>query len=667
MRRSLIPAALSALVVLSLLASQSGAAERGKVAARAAYEPQKIDPRQPRGKFVPGEVLVKFRAGVARGVERAVHTAVGSRVLSRIGGSLGIDHVRLGRGLTVAAAVQRYAANPLVEYAEPNYYRFPTPFTPNDPSYASLWGLDNTNQAHPVADPPPATAQGTTDADMDVAEAWDTEKGDPNVIVAVLDSGVDTGHADLRANLWTNPGEIPGNMIDDDFNGKADDMFGWDFAQNDNTLLDPATIAGYEHGTHVAGTIAAVTQNGTGISGVCGGDGTANSGCKIMVLKFMEPIDTDFDTIPDTMAGETAAELQAITYARQMGADVINASYGGPSWLNSERTAIQQAGSASDVLFVAAAANDSLDNDVLSAFDVNMDGFFDIFAPAYPASYNLPTVLSVAASNHHDEYGYATGCEASPLFEKWECGFTNWGRYSVDVAAPGVDILSTVPLASGSYATFDGTSMATPHVAGVAGRVQARDLALNGGMDTLTAVEIKNMIMSSVDTADQFGTPLDLNNSMATPLMGAEVTGKFTRTSGRVNGLDALSGSTANASPNHDGDIPGAAGMSRSKVTGSLAWPGDVSDVRKKKLARGKTYRITLIVPSGRDYDLFLYKATTKEIWQPSGVIRVSARGGAADETFTYKPGSTKTFFIQTTTWFSNGSYTLKVVCIANC
>jgi subtilisin family serine protease len=651
----LIPAALSALLLASLFALPSIASDRGRAAAQTARRPQKVDPSQPRGQFVSGEVLVKFRSGVARGVERAAHAAVGARVLTRIAGGLGVDHVRLPRGLTVAEAVSRYSANPLVEYAEPNFYRLPT-FTPNDPSYTSLWGLNNTGQAHPIADPPPPTASGTTDADMDVAEAWDDEKGDPSVVIAVIDSGVDTVHLDLAGNLWENPGEIPGNMTDDDMNGKIDDVNGWDFAENDAGLLGPSTALGYDHGTHVSGTIAAVTNNATGVSGVCGGDaGAAEAGCSIMVLKFMDDlVDIDGDGFND-MVGTLSAELAAIAYARQKGAHIINASYGGPSWTNSEREAIRLAGVNNDILFVAAAANDSLDNDTASAFDVDMDGFPDVFSPAYPASYNLSRILSVAASNHNDEYGYATGCATS--FGKPACAFTNFGRYSVDVAAPGVDILSTTP--SNTYSTFDGTSMAAPHTAGVAGLLQAQD-------SLRTALTLKNLIMAAANTTEDDGvTPLDLNTSMNTALSATKVTGKFTRTSARVNANDAVDfvGTPPNGSAVHDGDIPGAKGM-KGKATGSVAWPGDVNDVKKKKLVKGEKYRITLVVPSGRDYDLYLYKADAKEIWQPPAVIKGAFQAGAADETFTYKPGSTKTFFIHVTTWFSNGNYTLKVTCL---
>jgi subtilisin family serine protease len=659
-RRSLIPAALSALVVVSLIAPQSGAADRGQAAPQGARRPERAA-YQARGEFVPGEVLVKFKAGVTRAVERATHNAVGARVLNRITGGLGIDHLRLPRGLTVADVVRRYEANPLVEYAEPNFYRYPTQF-PDDAEYPNLWGLNNDGLTpHLISDPPPDTSTGTLDADMDVAEAWETEKGDPNVIVAVLDSGLDISHPDLSGNLLVNAAEATGDPgVDDDSNGCIDDVHGCDTTTVPafgTSLLGPSTAVGYEHGTHVAGTIAAVTNNTIGVSGVCGGDGNATApepGCSILTVKVMEPIcDDGFGN--DAMCARDSSIVRGINYARRMEAHIINASFGGPGYSKSIREAIRLAGVKSDILFVAAAGNESLD--------------LDTFPFSYPAGYNLPHILSVAASNHHDEYGYRTGCVEDPFreFEPWECAFTNFGRYSVDVAAPGVDILSTVPGAT-PYMTFNGTSMAAPHVAGVAGLLLSQD----GARSALTT---KNIIMTTADTHDATGTTrLPLNTEMPTSLVGGTVPGKFTRRSARVNANDAVDFVVGSPLPNgsslHDGDIPGAKNMSKAKVPGSLAWPGDVNDVWKKKLLKGKTYRITLVVPAGRDYDLFLLKPApgTVEIWQTGTLIKASVTERAgADETFTFKPSVTKVFFIHLSTWFSNGGYTLKVKCIKNC
>jgi subtilisin family serine protease len=659
LRRSLIPAALSALMVVSLLASQSGAAGDGEAAPQARGRPEKAG-YDARGAFVPGEILVKFRSGVSRGAERAAHAAMSARVLQRIRGGLGIDHVRLPRGLTVADAVRRYSASPLVEYAEPNFYRFPAAFTPNDTSYNNLWALNNTAQQHPISDPAPATAAGTSDADMDVDEAWDTEKGDPGVIVAVLDSGVDTTHGDLTANLWVNSAEAAGTPgFDDDVNGRVDDVNGFDFAENDNGLLGPSTALGYDHGTHVAGTIAGVTNNSTGVSGVCGGNGgvvPSEPGCSIMVLKFMDDlVDVDGNGSLD-MVGPLSSELAGIAYARTMGADIINGSFGGPSWTNSEREAIRLAGVNSDILFVAAAANDSLDNDMSLCLGPSC-------APAYPASYNLPHILAVAASNHHDEYGYFTGCNLAG-FTKPQCAFTNFGASSVDVAAPGVDILSTVP--GNAYATFNGTSMAAPNTAGVAGLLLSQDGSLN-------ALALKNIIMATADTTKADGvTPLALQNSMNTALFATERTGQFTRTRARVNANDAVDfvGTAANGSAVGDSNIPGI-GMSGSQLTGQpLGWPGDVNDVRKKKLTGGNTYRITLVVPSGKDFDVFLLKPDTKDIWQPGKFAKSPGylKGTGGDETFTFKPSATKSYYLHVSWWFGgNGNYTLKVVCIKSC
>ena len=218
----------------------------------------------------------------------------------------------------------------------------------------------------------------------------------------------------------------------------------------------------------MSGIIAAEQDNAIGISGVC-------PACKIMPIRFGFTL---------------SSEIEAIDWAIDHGADVINASYGGAPWNKSERNAIKKAGQAG-VLFVVAAGNNAADNDVATFNGGSM------ISPNFPASYELDTILAVAASNHKDEYGYFTGC-AINISTRAGCSFTSFGRTSVDVAAPGTDILSTVVPGEGTqgtsqeYDTYNGTSMATPMVAGIAGSVKAEN-------PTYSPTKIKNAIMNSVE------------------------------------------------------------------------------------------------------------------------------------------------------------------------
>src|SRR5947208_14238575 len=227
------------------------------------------------------------------------------------------------------------------------------------------------------------------------------------------------------------------------------------------------------HGTHVAGIIAAEQENGEGISGVC-------PGCRIMALRI--------GTATSITLGN---ELKAINYAIRNHADVINLSLGDPVWSKAERAAIARAGKAG-ILVVVAAGNSSMDNDI--DFYEHPNGQPPSWAPSYPASYTLNNILSVAASNDRDQYGYVSQCQG--VIPLWECAFTSWGHDSVDVAAPGVDILSTLKMGQSqgtnpNYEYFDGTSMAAPMVAGIAGLVRSEH-------PLYPAVQIKNAIMHSV-------------------------------------------------------------------------------------------------------------------------------------------------------------------------
>jgi subtilisin family serine protease len=598
-----------------------------------------LDLASSQAQYVPGELMVGFRATAERGAVRRANVRVGARVSQRFP-AFRMQLVKLPRGLAVSDAARRYRRDPAVSFAEPNYLRYPTA-VPTDALFSDLWGLNNTGQLHAVSDTEldgddTATLQlGTTDADIDAPEAWDFQTGN-GTVVAVIDSGFDVSHPDLSGQLWTNPDDTQdGN--DNDGNGKTDDVNGWDFGDNDATLLGSTPFLGYDHGTHVAGTIAAVQDdNGTndGIVGVC-------PNCKIMALKIARDSDGAFSL---------SAEIAALAYAKSKGAKIANMSLGGPGWSMAEREAIRTSG----LLAVVSAGNESLDNDMALASDLDGDGYWDIASPSYPAAYTLPNVLTVGASNHNDENGYSTECHALG-FSKPQCAFTNWGHDSVDVSAPGADITSTVPGAG--WETWDGTSMAAPHVAGIAALVLAQN-------PTFSVAQLKNGVMRSVEKPPILTT---MYMAPAPGLTGARwKMGTFTRTSGRVNALNALTASSANATPLTDGNVDGAKTMSTAKVFGTVAWPGDVNDVRKRKLTRGRTYRFTLVVPAGKDYDLYVWKPGAKEVWQPNKFLRGSAHAGAADEVVKFRARSTGVYYIQVSTWlFKSGRYTLKFARLA--
>jgi len=258
--------------------------------------------------------------------------------------------------------------------------------TPNDPFFSNLWGLHNTGQSV-------NGTSGTAGADMDGPEAWDVAQGSNTFVIAVIDTGVDYNHPDLSGNIWANPGEVAGNGLDDDQNGYVDDLRGWDFVDDDN---DPMDVVG--HGTHVAGTIAAVGNNNIGVTGVCWQ-------AKIMPVRALDAFG----------AGTDADIIAAIGYAVTKGAKVINASFGGPDYSQAQYDALANANSAG-VLFVVAAGNEGANNDT---------------TPSYPASYNLPNIISVAATDQNDNLS----------------NFSNYGATSVHVAAPGENIYSTFPAA----------------------------------------------------------------------------------------------------------------------------------------------------------------------------------------------------------------------------
>ena len=337
---------------------------------------------QARPEYVPGEALVKYKSFVSASSIKESQAQFGIMTIRKFK-YIGVRHVKLPEDLSVEDAIEIYKSDPNVEYAEPNYYRYATFTTPDDTYFERLWGLNNTGQSV-------NGTFGTADADIDAPEAWDIATGSSDVIIAVMDSGVAYNHQDLIGNIWSNTDETL-NGIDDDGNGKIDDVRGWDFVDGDNNPMDSN-----DHGTHAAGTIAAKGNNATGITGVCW---TA----KIMPLRFMNAFGS----------GSVTDAILAIDYAKKNGARIINASYGSTTYSQSEKDAISNAGSAG-ILFVAAAGNDGTDNDTTHN---------------YPSDYDLTNIISVAATDQYDNL--------------WL--FSNYGAVSVDVGAPGKNIYSTQP------------------------------------------------------------------------------------------------------------------------------------------------------------------------------------------------------------------------------
>ena len=338
--------------------------------------------------MVPGQVIVKYEETMGSSEQAALRRQENLEKKMDLG-LINAEVVKV-EGQSVGQAIRDLNARADVEYAEPNFRVYPTGFA-DEPSFSKLWGLHNTGQ----------TIDGSTgmaNVDINAREASARTQGSPTLEVAVIDDGVDFSHPDLSARRWVNPGETPNNGVDDDANGYVDDVNGWDFCHRDNTVHDNGDDS---HGTHVSGTLAASVNN-QGVVGVA-------PNIKIMALKFLS------DTGTGAGCNSTAGAIQAIGYAKSEGIKISNNSWGGGAFSQALKDAIDRSGS----LFVAAAGNGGSD----SVGD-NNDA-----TPMYPASYTSPNILSVAAVNNRGSLG----------------SFSNYGKTSVDISAPGVGILSSVP------------------------------------------------------------------------------------------------------------------------------------------------------------------------------------------------------------------------------
>jgi thermitase len=337
---------------------------------------------------VPGEIVVGFRSG-ADGSERAAARSAADVRAERSLLVRGAQLVKVERGQTVEEAITALEKRPDVRYAEPNWIYHAGSTTPDDPRFGGLWGLDNTGQAVN------GHGSGTVDDDIDAPEAWDRNRGSMSTVVAVVDTGVASEHPDLAPNMWSNADEVAGNGVDDDGNGKVDDVRGWDFVDDDDNPWD------YDgHGTHVAGTIAARGDNGVGVTGVAWQ-------ASIMPIRVLDALGY----------GSNADITDAFTYAADSGAKVVNASLSGEARSQALSDAITNH---PDTLFVVAAGNDGENNETSSV---------------YPCNFTAANLICVAATDNDDTLA----------------GFSNYGATSVDLAAPGVDVDSTRPHETDSF------------------------------------------------------------------------------------------------------------------------------------------------------------------------------------------------------------------------
>lgn len=468
--------------------------------------------------FVPGELVIQYDADLSP-LMMVTNQQLGAEVIEEIDpvdeGAATVARVRVPVGRDLMSIAQEYQRMPGVLTAEPNYILKKAAVS-NDPFYASgqLWGTYSNDS------PTAFGGSGTTNTfGSGAEEAWGNNfVGSSEVVIAVIDEGIDVNHPDLKPNIWVNPGEIANDGIDNDGNGRVDDVNGWDFFNNDKTVYDGGS--GDTHGTHVAGTIGAVGGNGIGVAGVAWN-------VKMISAKFLGPT-----------GGSISAAIQAVDYLTNLkvnhGVNIVatNNSWGGGGYSSALHAAIIRAANAG-ILFVAAAGNSSLNNDT---------------SANYPSNYStLVGVSGTPAASYEAVIAVASTTSSGGL-----SSFSNYGATQVDIGAPGSSILSTLP--GNSYGTYSGTSMATPHVTGAIAVYAA-------AKPNASAAEIREAILgSAVPTSS---------------LAGRTVTG------GRLSVLDAINyvsvPTISIASASAAESVSGVAGAIDFRVTLSAPLTEDIS------------------------------------------------------------------------------------------
>ncbi|KKW05736.1 MAG: hypothetical protein UY41_C0042G0001, partial [Candidatus Moranbacteria bacterium GW2011_GWE1_49_15] len=395
-------------------------------------------------KYEDGEILIKYKKSKINLNEKSGKDKANVLEISK-----GLQKIRDLENLnirlvktngSVEESLSELKKKDEIEIAEPNYARNPL-LIPNDTYFGFQWGPHNTGQTLEIGNPL-VQYTGSADADIDAPEAWDGESVlNSEVTVAVIDTGARLTHEDLSANIWANPEEIADNGLDDDSNGYIDDMRGWDFNDNDNNPNDAQFLVGSDdisgHGTFISGIIGGASGNGRGISGI-----SSKNKIKVMPLRFDLYL---------------SSELEAIDYAKNNGAKVINASFGSLYFSQLEKDAIDSFPG----LFVAAAGNEGVDNDS---------------TPQYPCSLSSSNIICVASSDQNDNLS----------------SFSNYGASSVDIAAPGENIASIYNDADNSYVYGDGTSFASPFIASSAAMLWSKN-------PSYSVSEVKNKLISTGD------------------------------------------------------------------------------------------------------------------------------------------------------------------------